>query len=340
MKKLIIIWFIFLFGTKLQAQTPIFAPVGAEWWYSGGDPVSWSEIWDYAKVTKDTLIQGQICRKIEAIRHQKYLFNPQLWVSSLGNIYLFDQNDTIFTFNSLFNKFTPIFTFNVNVGDTVCMPVTAGYYAPNIHPLTGDTSFCFVIDSITPLFGNSSYQAYHINSIYEKDANDIYVDANYPALTWGRGNADQGQGLFVKGLGGLSGILPSRIIPIDMTHLPIYRYLICYRDSSTDFSSSGRNCAEELYGFVGVDNKTANKFEIQIYPNPSNSLVTLSFPQVLPKGTVVSVLDMAGRRLIPKIEPGGQSLVTIDVRNLPIGMCVVEVLIDGYYYRYKLIVAR
>ena len=92
-----------------------FAPLGATWHHSGFYGVYKSF------VSKDTVFKGQACRKIEQdIYVNLGKFYPFLYTTR--DLYIYDNDDTVFCYNDRIDRFTPLFVFNLNSGDTLRLP--------------------------------------------------------------------------------------------------------------------------------------------------------------------------------------------------------------------------
>lgn len=82
-----------------------FAPIGAEWYYHEGQAFS-GDI-NYIKFTseKDTLIQGEVCKKITKRR--------KLWCNDRPMVeYVFTRHDTVFFLDTIFNEFQILYNFS------------------------------------------------------------------------------------------------------------------------------------------------------------------------------------------------------------------------------------
>lgn len=78
----------------------------------------------YANVKTDTVILGVNCKKIEreVFIKTRYSDDPDnILISSRPqkDLYVYDNAETVFVYNENFNRFTPLYIFNVNEGDTV-----------------------------------------------------------------------------------------------------------------------------------------------------------------------------------------------------------------------------
>jgi hypothetical protein len=131
---------ILLCGTT-NAQSWQFAPVGAVWHHDATSSVY------RASSVKDTLIDGQTCRKIiqKALPDTAYA-KYGLFLLDHETMYVYNNEDTVFLYNRSVNRFTPLYVFNVSAGDTVTLPVT---FAQCIYFIdTTNSSFRYVVDSV------------------------------------------------------------------------------------------------------------------------------------------------------------------------------------------------
>lgn len=94
-----------------NAHSQDFAPLGAEWYYHEGQAFS-GDI-NYIKFTsvKDTLIDGEVCRKIT--KRRKIQCNDRPFTE-----YLFTRNDTVFFRDTIFNGFQILYNFNSQINDS------------------------------------------------------------------------------------------------------------------------------------------------------------------------------------------------------------------------------
>ncbi len=136
MKRVVIFLILFIpFLCKGQTE---FAPMGAEWHFSYNiDTELPNQNYTNHKVVKDTVIEEQICRKIEGTLYQKDS------TIMLQPLFVYNRNDSVFFFNNFLNRFTLLYDFTVAPGDTLVIPVP---YLLEGFPY--DTVFREVIDSI------------------------------------------------------------------------------------------------------------------------------------------------------------------------------------------------
>ena len=108
MKNLVLIFFFSIAFKSLYAQTNIFAPVGAKWWYSTQDffPAEYPLTID---VYSDTLIEGKICSILT------FSPNPNN-VNDDRNIYLYQEEDIIYQYFINEAKFFKLYDFSLEAG--------------------------------------------------------------------------------------------------------------------------------------------------------------------------------------------------------------------------------
>ncbi len=88
---------------------------GAKWYYEeiywGSSKISYVMI----ESIKDTIVNNHLCRKM-------VLSKPAGLVAPFNTdtiYYTYKENDTIFLYNTIDNKFRPIFANNLQIGDTL-----------------------------------------------------------------------------------------------------------------------------------------------------------------------------------------------------------------------------
>ncbi len=183
MKKIALFFFLLCLTSLCVNAQNSFAPVGAEWWYSGNNvsytygpldmPVN--ETWtDHLLVTGDTTIQGVDCRKVTATRMKKTGHNPDSsFVDGHKTMYFYDNTDTVFYWHIPSGRFEPLYIFNAAEGDTICLK---NPYFP-MGAAGEDSTFCFTIDSIrTVLFDTTLLKTFYTRTLFDS------TDFLYPQL--------------------------------------------------------------------------------------------------------------------------------------------------------------
>jgi predicted RNase H-like HicB family nuclease len=82
--------------------------------------------------------------------------------------------------------------------------------------------------------------------------------------------------------------------------------------------------------------------DLKVYPNPTAGPLTLEFSNGRGDPAELSLYDVSGRRLLTeKHETGrGLSVIRLDPGQIPEGVYFLEVRMDGYFWREKLIVSK
>ena len=138
-----------VFFTTLLIQGQDFAPVGAEWHFDEHFVFSGNE--DYIKITseKDTLISGELCRKLT--KRHKLICNDRP-----STEYFFSRNDTVFFLDTAFNQFQILYVFSANIGDSWIIKTK------NEELQKTDTAFV-IVDSISTMQINGvNLKALHV----------------------------------------------------------------------------------------------------------------------------------------------------------------------------------
>lgn len=287
MKKLLLTFTIVL--TLLQqGKSQVFAPVGAKWYLS---QVNWFgplPIVDTAYVSEsmmDTIIDGINCRKVDII----------CLCCDAQDMYVYDSNDTVYRYNFDLNRFTVLFNFNLNAGDSMYV-VMNGF--------SGADSILVHIDS----------------------ADYININSQVRKIQYGASSstANQFLGPFVQGVGSLSSITP-QIGVCD----PLSGPLRCYEDSVLGLYNTGyRSSCDSLYVvFDSVDEISKDETEAHIYPNPFNESAMLSFNIRNVKEGRLEIRNTFGKAVSVRKMSGNR--VEIKRNNLPPGIYFYRIITDG-----------
>ena len=333
---------------KSEAQNT-FAPIGAEWWYDA-DSYDYTPIilpgitqqyyWtDHAKVTGDTVINGTTCNKIEVSRMQSQSPKPDsIYLAQQKTYYVYDNTDTVFIYSGYASQFRPLFIFNLQEHDTVCMQNPYPYGAGD------DTTFCFIVDSIrNPLIGNIP-----LKTIFTRPMN---MSANgYEWLNWGSDLLIRNTliGAYSQRIGiniGLSGgILPVYINPLAdgaaFVSFPFGK-LRCYNDSAITIHYGSLPCDTILPAPpLAIKDIQQSNFNISIYPNPTKNHINISFKTILNNDLNVNITDVIGRKLSSFKIPQKTSSISIDVSKYPSGIYLMAFQNGTDRFYYKMVVQQ
>jgi hypothetical protein len=230
-------FFIISLLAVLGSSAQTFAPIGAKWYYSayyGTNP-------DYTLLyqsIKDTAIDLQYCREITVTR-----YNSQNTFSETP-VFAFQSNDTVYYYNAIYQRFLPLYIYDVAAGDTIV------YHAPDIPAVASDTTWKSIVDSVTYIIAGSDTLKY-IHT-HEPDVNTYSF--------WG-GYAEKLGGTFL------------------MLHQPHYIIpetdgsLLCYVDSTMTFSFYTNGC--NLSPPSGLHTRK-NELQFSAAPNPANGFINIS----------------------------------------------------------------
>jgi hypothetical protein len=268
MKPILALLFFFTFNSVVFAQE--FAPVGAEWHYNARYGIF------HAKVEKDTVIKGTACRKISCTSYIDSIWTARgLHVSDKPDIYVYDNADTVFMYNVIFKKFTPLYVFNVNAGDTIQLPIMPPAKGDPINIY--DSTLRFVVDSIKSIrYDTTELETVFTHSLATRD------------------NLEYSFGAYARKLGNSStGLLPwcnGCIFPLTESDQSPFD-IRCYRDQSTFVKLVPDDCAKNLP--VNVS-KLQNNTDIKLYPNPATNVLRILGTA---NGSLYVIYDVAGRKV-------------------------------------------
>ena len=357
MRKILLLTALFFccLGQSRSHAQNTFAPVGAEWWYYSDDHVFFDVLYSliHAEVTGDTLLEGKTCQVIQQERITRYAtkFTPTSpWLitqgdtTSIPTIYVYEQADTVFIYNTFFGKFTPLYIYNVTAGQTLCLPLL-----PNVDGGTGgsgfpigDSTFCFVVDSIATVL----YDTSHLKTIYTHSLSQNNNDAPPGVLqSQGWSYADDDQiGIYAKTIGGVrGGILPKRQYDnaaFDQVDPTGRVRLNCYTDNQRYIRVSATACDSLPASTSSVSPLSLSGSDMRIYPNPSSGIFTLSLQKSLKEALSLQITDLSGRCIATMhLAPGATTLVG-DLSSCTSGMYFVLLQSGEQKYYHKLVISK
>ncbi len=126
-----------------------FAPVGAEWHHTQ----RFGTFHEY--VLDEGMYYGKRCRRIvQKAYTDSFHYHIGVRIQDRDTLYVYNNEDTVFVYNQIFSKFTPLYIFNVNAGDTITTPVLE---ANGSFTNLGDSTFSIVIDSVKMVLYDTTY---------------------------------------------------------------------------------------------------------------------------------------------------------------------------------------
>lgn len=285
-----------------QAQTSNWAPVGAKWWYGYEEGGTVGDLYGYVRMdaTKDTMVDGQSCRKLEL---RAYWFSS-LPVASydsafIGTTYSYRSGDSVFYYaeSSTDTGWSMLYYFGDSLGKTwefIGTDFTGGPCANEQFTLDSLACDQFIPgqDSICGYFAISSNGSYVFM--------DPYTD------------------LF----GGMGFFLPlANCIEDGFWADP----LRCYYEPSVGLINlTGLLCDTIVITRLAEDNIVPNK-QINLYPNPTgnNSIIDLP-PNLDLENSILRLFNASGQQVLEQSIPEGGKL-RVNTVGLSSGMYLVEI---------------
>ena len=319
-----------------------FAPVGAEWWYGGaleyysafaGELGNWQWV-DHMQSVKDTLVAGKSSRMLAAVRYQKNNGSVS-YVHSRDTFFIYNNEDTVFSYNKYTSDFTPLYIFNVNVGDTICMRV------PNEPQV--NVTFCYVIDSIkTEQYDTSLLKSYYNHTILGTN------------VSWGGAQHTPGQfdyrivGKYTEKIGGNWPLVGS-FFPAGIAFVDEYKNAMakptgtfrCYNDPLTAIKVVNVACDSVFpSSIVGIAAIQKSPYGITLSPNPSSGRFTLAVQKPLSQAMDILVCDLSGRMLSTLRLATGQTSLTGNLDQLSSGAYLLLLQTGAERYYHKLVISK
>ncbi len=285
----LILLFLILFTHLVGKAQKTFAPDGAHWHHE----MAYGSFHSY--VYGDSVMQGvpvKVIKRVALVR-QPYL-GEGLRVNNLGDLYVYDAIDTVFVYNHRFNRYTPLYVFNANENDAICLPIPPS--TPGEPDISTDSTFCFVIDSIRIM----KYDTSNLKAFFTRSLGDPLEDDQ--VFNWG-GKDDFGQrvyrGAYAEKIGGIySGIIPSCFNCSWLASEAIQDAgaIRCYSDPEYSIKLIEGEC--NAGGIATTIKETiAIGSGIQIFPNPANDFIhiKISAPDKVNK---IELMNAVGENII------------------------------------------
>ncbi|RYD22774.1 MAG: T9SS type A sorting domain-containing protein [Verrucomicrobiaceae bacterium] len=337
-----LVFVLFSLGFTLSARSQnTFAPIGAEWWYAASMRSyeywdNFAEVWaDQMVSVKDTVIAGQSCRKLTATRHQKDKNHPYTaYVTAQSSFFIYNNQDTVFAFSAALSNFVPLYIFNVQPGDTVCLRSPLGQAA--------NSPFCVVIDSVV----TEIYDTTHLRSYYHHNVSgsNIGFGSSYTMPD----DSKLRLGKYTDKVGGnwpgCGSFFPGGYIDnadyYKSTGLPTGS-LRCYHDAVTAIKMSAVTCDSVQNSYLGVDKPYRTNEAGYIFPNPTSETFTLMLPKSFPKESTVILFNISGQKVHEIIVPAKQSECAIVMpAELPSGLYVLKLSLAEDRFIYRKLILR
>lgn len=339
-----------------------FGQAGSQWWRNGeteahniGQDFVSTEVINYATVEGDTVIDGHQAGIIRQVNYERSTHSGGQQTGTTfqtipdDNLYFYATADTVFMYNNNFNRFTPLFVYNVNEGDTVCLPVFNSDLRPNPYA-HGDTCFCIIIDSIrTVLYDTTYLTTYFEHSLV---GNDTQNWGNFPIANWsGFMMPYVPSGSYARKIGNTFGpFLPVSVQQgilnkptTDSFHYQENDGLRCYQDNNVAIHIQYNNafgCLFDTTNTLGIHRTLPMDNLIQVFPNPASTTLHIQMKKTVSTTATVSLSDIFGREVYNNKLEKGLNSTDISVAKLPAGIYYLLVAVDGRRYSKTVVIRK
>ena len=261
MKKIVIHLFLLMASLHSYGQQD-FAPPTASWY----NDMPYGVFHTYA--AGDTVILGRTARKVkrQAITIAPWTTTGPM-VSSLSQRLIYSTPDTVFVYNEVFADFTPLYVFNVQAGDTVCLPMFTGEPGmnPSQPPNFNDSTFCYRVDSVVM----KQYDTAWLKTVYTSAIDDGGV-----VFAFGCMNCPDSVQAYAERIGSLkTGLLPNCItctFPLSES-IQSPGALRCYSDTGYSIKLVADECDKSIIN--KVEEYSSGYSEIRIQPIPADNKI-------------------------------------------------------------------
>jgi len=364
--RLLLVYVLCVMVVPFASRAQGFAPLGAEWTYSTVQmlygPVGKEFVDRYKVIEIDTFPE----KVFKTITHNHYqqqvnLLYPYYWNRDTvdGSLQFYEKDDTVWVYNNVFQKYTPLYIFNVQEGDTLRIPILDIHPTyPNVTP-EGDSVFVLIVDSIrTVNYGGVNAATYFVSN-YIGDTSNIdwsnfhgLQDLPNPIFNWtNHVNFEQKNGMtnllalptgaYTRLFGGVSqGLLPERFdIPSPNNQISEIGFKLneikCFSNDTAQFKMyTWQGCDTFIYNRPLAINAVSALKGVDIYPNPARNILVLQAQQPFGNNTNLTIIDMLGRTVVDKTAITGQQQHTLSVASWNAGTYVLILEQDEQrYYR-------
>jgi hypothetical protein len=297
MKTLVLFLFSIFSLIRVGSAQTVFAPKGAVWHYEfnfDGNGANYRY-----EAEKDTLYHGVICSKVIGQRKNT------TGIISLPPNYFYTSVDTVFYYNDSLKNFTPLYIFNVKVGDTLTL------FPPKKHPSSPAIAKFLVTKLDTTIVDGIP-----LRSVYTKQIDLYYYLPKY-----------------TERIGGYS---VANIIAIDAIKTAMhYETIRCYRDNFIEeqFLKDKWDCD---YVSNNIDEQSLSK-SVHIYPNPAYKSINVHLNTAFAKGQLL-LMSLEGKVIFQKTITSSENL--IDISHLMDGFYILQVKNELELFSQKIIVSQ
>ncbi|HRP88542.1 MAG TPA: T9SS type A sorting domain-containing protein [Edaphocola sp.] len=355
MKNLILFVVVLLSFQSLMAQTE-FAPLGAKWSYRG-----WysSPQWNHQEENLikfeciDTFQRdGKTIKVVEQIKERQFMvynyytqqnnYTSRDTISRVDSFY--EQNYTVFVYNQIFSKYTPLYIFNAQEGDTITLPIMDTLLYNNF---ANDSIFSFVIDSIRMVdYDGVLLETFNtgFNFATLDTSWTSYNTTTQPFLNWSTRLEyilhngfliTTYPGAYARTLRGIgSGLLPvRRFIPkpfVAEEEHDIINVINCYTDSNINIHLSTKSCdtLPDYTKYTSIAD-VISKNNLNLYPNPAKDKLLIATDNGIHPQAQLYIFDSFGKLVYSQKVSNNSQNIEIDIQNLPSGIYFIRMALRG-----------
>lgn len=277
--KLASVGIILFFKVTVFAQS--WCPSGANWKYNYMN--FWNEGFTEIKYDSDTLIEGQLAKKLTKITHAYDYITENQGVYPLGIDYTYEDNGVVFLrFN---DHWDTLYNFNAQVGES---------WRAAKQPYTNvcdSNSFISVLDIGNTMINDESLRYLYVLVDFQGENSMPFTDTIVEKI----------------------GFLNYYMLPYNFCDAQVDWIeggnLRCYSDDN--FETFKHNFEEECDFIVGLGE--LEQSEITLYPNPAKETITFNWVENFES---YEIYDLNGR----KVDSGDLKTKLIPIKNLLRGM--------------------
>lgn len=329
-----------------QSNPTEFAPDGAEWWHGN---LNFYDIRDDNNITSSYFTIHSFMNEDTIINNtQVKVINPLMYINSyhtpldsvtLDPLYVYATEDTVFIYNTYFDKFTPLYVFNVEEGDTICLPVIPHpFYTPNFnywyHPIAEqDSFFCVKVDSVRMVLYDEEY----LETVFTSEITGWDNELLYPAYNYSQGVLHEEyywghKSGYARKIGSLSSFLlpaPSEAFIVIGGQLDTISLgssglgFRCYSDENININMH----LEQGCDFIKTINieEIATNNSVMVYPNPASDQIYFTLPNDVQE-IQVELFDNLGRVVLQATLK--RSDPSLDISKIPAGLYVLKIKVN------------
>lgn len=289
MKKTVLLLFLILSAFySVKGQSTYFAPIGAQWYYSYHESGPPNSSYLHIIARADTIIMGKSCRILST---QHYRWDNQ--ILQLPDRYVYYENDIVYHYNQAYSKFTPLYYFGANSGDTL------KFYNPVVVSNPADSIWKAVVDSVTTfVLGPVSFEQYWVHTV---SGNFKFWNNNYLDLIGGTYLLEHLPMTLATGAEG----------DIRCYLDPVRGQVLHFNDEDDcDYRANPNSLYER------------QALQFAIYPNPAKEELYIKTDQKVMNSYSYRIIDMRGRQL----QAGNQiDNGIIPLKSLPPGNYILAI---------------